>query len=276
VGTDPSPACIRAASEFFGIAGFPATAFTVPVPEEPYDFLILTGVMEHIRDLDTAISHFKRLLRPGGRAYLEVPDASRYEAAQDAPFQEFSVEHVNFFSGKSLSNLMVARGFRVIETDHTVRPLHEVACPCVYGVFENSMQPAPIDFDNKTEGALEDYVKRCSAEDARIRDVIERSLRPGERMIVWGVGTHTLRLLATEGLDPAKIALFVDSNPKYQQQQLRGIPIASPAEIRSRPEPILLSSCSSQAAIHRKIRDELALKNRLILLFGADRVKPLD
>src|SRR5207302_9260690 len=125
----------------------PATIVTVPVSQEPYAFLILAGVMEHVRDLDAAIKHFQRLVTPGGRVYLEVPDASRYEATQDAPFQEFSVEHINFFSRKSLSNLMVARGFRVRETNYIVRPLHDVACPCVYGVFENSMQPGPIVFD---------------------------------------------------------------------------------------------------------------------------------
>jgi SAM-dependent methyltransferase len=276
VGTDPSPACIRAVGEFYGMAGFAATIFTIPVPEEPYDFLVLTGVMEHIRDLDGAINQFQRLLSAGGRVYIEVPDASRYEADQDAPFQEFSVEHINFFSRKSLSNLMVVRGFRVVETDHTVRPLHEVTCPCVYGVFENSMHPAPIDFDNETELALEAYIKGCSAEDTRIRGLIKQSLRPGARMIVWGVGTHTLRLLATGGLDPATIALFVDSNPKYQQQRLRGIPIVSPAEVSVRSEPILISSCSSQAAIQRQIRNELGLKNPLILLYGPSSVTSLD
>jgi|SRR6516164_9424625 len=267
VGTDPSAACIRTVSELHGIVGFSATLFTVPAPVEPYDFLILTGVMEHIRDLDTAINHFKRLLTPNGRVYLEVPDASRYEATQDAPFQEFSIEHINFFSGKSLANLMVTRGFRVLKTDNTLRPLHEVTCPCVYGVFENSIKRVPIHFDNETEVALEAYIKGCSAEDTRIRAVIEQSLRPGERMIVWGVGTLALRLIATGGLDPANISLFVDSNPKYQQQQLRGIPIVSPANISGRPEPILISSCSSQDSIRKQIRHGLGLKNPLILLF---------
>ena len=232
--------------------------------------------MEHIRDLDTAIRHLQRLLSPDGRVYIEVPDASRYKSAQDAPFQEFSIEHINFFSRKSLSNLMAARGFRVIDTEHTVRPQHEVACPCVYGIFEYSMHPATIDFDNETETALDAYVKACSAEDTRIRCVIERSLRPGERMIVWGVGTLTLRLLATGGLDPATIVLFVDSNPKYQRQRLHGIPIVSPVEIMDRPEPILISSCSSQAAIHREIRDGLALRNPLILLFESGGVTSVD
>ena len=270
LGSDPSPGCIRAASEFYGVRGIVGTVFTVSPGAEPYDFLILIGVMEHIRDLDGAVAQFRRLLRKGGRVYLEVPDASRYEARLDAPFQEFSIEHINFFSRMSLTNLMQARGFRLVEAGRMVRQQHEVTCPCTYGVFEYVSEPAAIEPDNETLAGLTAYIEGCTVEDARIRGAIEQVLRPGERMIVWGVGTHTLRLLATGGLDPARIALFVDSNPKYQQRQLHGVPIVGPTELNIRSEPILISSRSSQQAIYSQIRQGLGLKNPLILLYGRE------
>jgi hypothetical protein len=94
-----------------------------------------------------------------------------------------------------------------------------------------------------------------------------KALGPGEQMIVWGAGTHTLRLLATGGLDISKVACFVDSNPKYQSQRLQGVPVVPPGEVRNRHEPILISSRSSQRAIRNTIHDSLGLKNRLILLY---------
>src|SRR5262245_59602383 len=169
-GADPSPGCAQAAHEFYGIDAFAASIFNVPDPVEPYGFLILTGVMEHIADVDRAVAEFQRLLAPGGRVYLEVPDASRYQAQQDAPFQEFSVEHINFFSRTSLANLMSLRGFRVIETGLTERPLHEVTCPCTYGVFENTLAPRPLAIDLETESGLRRYIAGCQVEDNRIRD----------------------------------------------------------------------------------------------------------
>jgi SAM-dependent methyltransferase len=267
IGSDPSPGCIRRALEFYGIPGFTATIFSVPQPEQPYDFLILTGVMEHIPDLDRTIDQFRRLLRKGGRVYLEVPDASRYEARLDAPFQEFSVEHINFFSKTSLVNLMQIRGFRVVAAGLSVRPLHEVSCPCTYGVFENVDEPGAFERDTVTEPGLRSYIEGSKGEDERIRLAVAQSTLPGEQMIVWGVGTHTLRLLATGGLDIERVALFVDSNPKYQQQQLRGVPIVAPDALKTRTEPILISSRSSQQAIEDQIRISLGLKNRLILLY---------
>jgi SAM-dependent methyltransferase len=267
-GVDPSPGCIRAAFELYGVPVVAGTVFSIPQPEVPYDVLILIGVMEHIRDLECAVDRFHTLLREEGLVYLEVPDASRYVADLDAPFQEFSVEHINFFSKTSLTNLMHARGFRALSAGHAIRPQHEVTCPSTYGVFERSAAADPLQRDVETEPGLRAYIEGCKKEDARIRAIIQGSLRPGEKMIVWGVGAHTLRLLATGGLDPFKIALFTDSNPKYQQRKLSGIPVVSPKELRNHPEPILVSSRSFQREIQDQILHGLSLPNAVILLYG--------
>jgi SAM-dependent methyltransferase len=269
LGADPSPGCVRAAQALYGIPGVVGTIFDLAEPDQPYDFLILVGVLEHIRDLGRAVERFRGLLPQGGRVYLDVPDASRYVASADAPFQEFSVEHINFFSRTSLINLMHARGFRTVASGEVVRPQHEVTCPGVWGVFEKISGPQPTERDSVTEAGLRTYIEGCAVEDARVRGVIERALKPGERMIVWGVGAHTLRLLATRGLDAANIAFFVDSSPKYQRQELCGLPVVAPEEIGNRPEPILISSRGFQAEIRRQIEHGLGLKNRLIVLYGS-------
>ncbi len=267
LGSDPSPGCVRAAQEIYGVPAIVSTVFTAPQPERPYDFLILIGVMEHIRDLAGTARKFQSLLSERGRIYIEVPDASRYVPSQDAPFQEFSTEHINFFSVKSLTNLMLAHGFRALAAGNAVRPQNEVTCPVAYGVYEKSPESVPTERDNETESGLRAYIEGCEAEETRIRREIEQALPPGERMIVWGVGTHTLRLLSTGSLDPSKVALFVDSNPKYQEQALRGIPVVSPADLKHRTEAILISSRGFQREIRGQIRNQLGLTNPLILLY---------
>jgi SAM-dependent methyltransferase len=269
LGADPSPGCVRAAQARYGIPGIVGTVFDLPEPEMPYDFLILIGVMEHIRDLDRAVERFRGLLAAGGRIYLEVPDASRYLPRADAPFQEFSVEHINFFSRVSLTNLMQTRGFRTVAWGHAFRPQHEVSCPAVWAVFEMASARCAIERDSDTEAGLREYIEGCKQEDAQVRALIERALEPDPQMIVWGVGAHTLRLLAVGGLNAARVVRFVDSNPKYQSQDLCGVPVVSPEEIRGRSEPILISSRGFQDEIRRQIRQDLKLENRLILLYEA-------
>jgi SAM-dependent methyltransferase len=269
LGSDPSAGCVRAAQELYDVSALVSTVFTAPEPAEPFDFLILIGVMEHIRDLERAVDKFHCLLKIGGRVYLEVPDASRYAPSLDAPFQEFSVEHINFFSARSLTNLMHARGFHLLTTGLVVRPQNEVTCPAVYGIYERSAESAATERDNETETGLRVYIEGCKTEDFRMRQRIEQALAPGQRMIVWGVGTHTLRLLATGGLDSSKIVLFVDSNPKYQNQDLHGIPVVGPDDLKNHPEPILISSRGFQSEIQHQIQHELKLSNPLILLYDA-------
>ncbi len=270
LGCDPSPGCVQAAKELYDIPSVAGTVFSVPQPEEPYDFLILMGVMEHIRDLRRAVEQFQRLLNTHGRVYLEVPDASRYQPGLDAPFQEFSTEHINFFSARSLNNLMQAGGFRAVATAQAVRPQYEIVCPTVYGVYEKSSRGIPPERDTETEPCLRAYVQGCQAEDDRIREKIERAVPSGAKLIVWGVGTHTLRLLGTGGLDPANVALFVDANAKYQNQLLQGIQVISPDELGGRGEPILISSRGFQSEIHNQIRNEMNLPNPVILLYDVE------
>ncbi len=270
LGADPSPGCIRAAQELYGIPGIAGTVFDLHRPDPLYDFVILIGVMEHIRDVGRAVANLRRILADGGRVYLEVPDASRYSPQFDAPFQEFSVEHINFFSRLSLINLMRTHGFHAVASGEALRPQHEARCPGAWGVFEQRWDPEPIESDATTEAGLRTYVSGCTMEDTRIRGVIASSVKPGDRMIVWGTGAHTLRLLASGGLDPVKIALFVDSSPKSQGRELCGLPVVSPAELLNRHEPILISSCGFQNEIRRQIQNELKLTNPLVLLYGVD------
>ena len=264
-GVDPSPACARAAAALYGVEVEVGTVDAIPQPSEPYDFLVLIGVMEHIRDLDLAISQFHHLLREGGRVYLDVPDAGRFTASADAPFQEFSTEHINFFSTQSLSNLMCLRGFTEIATGHAVRPANEAIGLAAYGAFEKRSTPPVMKFDFETESSIRRYIEECRAVDVGVRAKIDRALASGERMVVWGVGTHTLRLLATGGLDPDRVSLFVDSNPNYQHQQLRGRQVVAPAELHSQ-EAILISSKGFQREIQHQVQ-QMGLENRLILLY---------
>jgi SAM-dependent methyltransferase len=270
LASDPSPGCVAAAERLYGIPGIAGSIFTLPQPEDPFDFLILVGVMEHIRDLAGAVNRLYALLRDGGRVYLETPDASRYAPDADAPFQEFSVEHIGFFSPVSLANLMRRCGFQAIAVERTLRRRNELVCANAFGVFVKSPDPPrPIERDTETEPGLRAYIEGCRAEDARIRARIERSLQPGERMAVWGVGAHTLRLLATGGLDPARIDLFVDSNPKYQGKKLSGIAVESPAALKRYAGPVLISSRGFQREILRAAREQFGLANRFILLYEA-------
>jgi SAM-dependent methyltransferase len=267
-GIDPSPGCARAAKLLYDVAVETGTVFGLPKPDAGYNFVVTLGVLEHIRDLKQAVQNIRNITSKDGRVFVGVPDASKLIAAQDAPFQEFSTEHITFFSPTSVQYLMEACGFRTVSCASVSLELHRgVLTPTVCGVFAPSAHfRKEFRCDSTTREGLIRYIDECKAMDTRLRNRI-RGAVDGRRVVVWGVGTHTRRLLANDTLRPGDISAFVDANPKYQGQQLIGIPVLSPDHLTGHREPILISSYAFQKEISDEIRDRLRLPNELILLY---------
>jgi SAM-dependent methyltransferase len=268
-GVDPSPGCARAAKALYDVSVETGTIFTLPRPDAGYDVVITLGVLEHIRDLKRAVQSIRDVSSDHGRVFVGVPDASNLIAAQDAPYQEFSTEHINFFSPASLQYLMETGGFHAVSCASVNVELHRgVLTPSVCGVFKHSAHyRTEFPYDKTTKEGLNRYIGECEVMDkqlsARIREAVK-----GRTVVVWGVGTHTRRLIANNTLRPSDISAFVDGNPKYQGQQLAGIPVLPPEHLTGRPDPILISSYAFQEEIRSVIRSKLRLSNEVIVLYG--------
>jgi SAM-dependent methyltransferase len=269
-GLDPSPGCACAAYNLYKVPVLSSSLFTIPPPDQPYDFIILLHVMEHVEDLRRAMDCVRGVLAPNGRVFVEVPDGSRLAGRPDAPYQEFSNEHINFFSTISLSNLFRANGFSVVTTGEAVHDQCEnTRCNVAWGVYEVTEAPQKMEIDRVSELGLQRYIEESAYTDRRVFQAIRDGARNRE-LLVWGTGAHTRRLLATGGFADVRIAAFVDSNPHYQGRELRGIPVISPSSIQGHTEPILISTRGFQREIRDQIRQQLKLDNEVIMLYDAD------
>lgn len=273
-GVDPSPACAATAQQLHQVSVTAAKFSSLPFPDGSFDCIILVGVLEHVHALTEAIATVSALLAPGGLLYVVVPDASRYAQGLDAPFQEFSVEHINFFGPFALKHLLLNNGFsNVACQQQLVEVNHRTWTPMIHAVFRKEQADAPvrsIGRDAETERGLLAYIEQSSRTDERIRGIIDEIVRNAKPIIVWGTGAHTLRLLETSQLREATISVFVDSNPRYQGKSLLGIPIIAPAQLSGRTEPILISSRPYQEDIATQIRQVLKLPNDLIRLYDIE------
>lgn len=268
-GLDPSPVCAASARDLYDVTVLTQSASDLAQSNRQFDFLIMVGVMEHIRELESTLCTLRGILTPNGRVYLDVPDATQFADWPDAPFQQFSTEHINFFSGVSLANLMRSQGFTQVCSEKVLRQYTDATVmPSVHAVFENRgaapLAPVP---DEQSESRLRKYIDQSRAVDDRIRQLIDRTAGNREPILVWGVGTHTQRLLATGGLDRVNISAFVDSNPRYHGQRLLDIPIVSPESLADRHEPILVCSRVFQKEIEQQIHQRLQLRNEVLSLY---------
>jgi SAM-dependent methyltransferase len=270
LGVDPSPVCAYNAERLYKIRVLTSTLSDLKKEIGQFNFIILVAVLEHIKDLTDALTKLSDLLSPNGKLCIEVPDATQFTSSPDAPFQEFSIEHINFFSSNSLANLMGTYGFSKMFSAQTAYEQTDTHTGyALRTVFQKDKGNKPFTMmpDHRTKPALKKYIVASQIVEDRIHKIVNEIVDNQKPLIVWGVGTHTQRLLATSRLRNAKIIAFVDSNPNYQGKRLNGIPIIHPNRLIDMSEPILISSRIFQNEIVNQICSELKLKNKVYTLY---------
>lgn len=269
LGLDPAPACAQAARRLYDVRVEAWALGDIPHEEAPFDLIVALAVLEHIRDLRSFLEMLLSPLGPIGALFVQVPDAGRFTDYAGAPFQEFSTEHINYFSEVSLKNLLVRAGMEQQFVERTcVKESHGAITPVLNAMFRRgSEEPSSLERDATSAPALANYIERSRSIDEHLRAMLDAVAARGRPVLVWGTGTHTQRLLAEGGLEGIDIAAYVDSNPHLQGRTLGGKAIMCPGALKERSEPILISSHVFQREIERLIREELGLSNEIITLY---------
>jgi len=215
------------------------------------------------------MEELSKVLKPGGKICIVVPDASQYLNGKDAPFQEFSIEHINFFGPGSLSNLMARHNFsKTIIEQQVFEVNYNTLTPVLLSIFIKAKESSlPFIFDKETLVNLKAYIKKSHNEEESIHHKIHEIYLTQEPVIIWGTGALTLHLLKNSDLSKVNITAFVDSNSKYQGNSLNNIEIISPEKLKDRRETILISTRAFQNEIETQIREMLKLPNKIIKLF---------
>lgn len=268
LGIDPSPVCAETARRLYGISVLTKSLSKITI-KKSFDFIIFNHALEHVRDIKPILTKISDILSDNGLVYIEVPDVTEFGRWIDAPFQQFSIEHINFFSSISLTNLMQSNGFVQVLCQQNIRKQsHSTTMPVICSIFkkENIRSMSTVK-DLVTEQSLMEYILKSQNMEHGVNEIIEEIVNSGKSIIIWGVGTHTLRLLKTSNLAKANIKYFVDSNPRYQAKKLNNLPIIAPTDLKNKSDAILISSKVFQHEIIHQIRNELKCNNELILLY---------
>jgi SAM-dependent methyltransferase len=113
-GVEPDEGARKQAKDLFGLELFPLSKLH-DLPASAFDAITLWHVLEHVHDLHDYLDSMKKLLAPGGRIFIAVPnykaaDADVYKtywAAYDVP------RHLYHFSPRSMDLLMQKHGMLV-------------------------------------------------------------------------------------------------------------------------------------------------------------------
>lgn len=268
-GIDPAPSCVRAVAQIAGVNAQLGSLFDMPSDVDKADLVVLSHVLEHIRDVPGALGVVSNILTPGGMVYIETPDATRYVDYLVAPFLDFNTEHINHFSEAALAACVALAGLAVVESGvKTVASSPSTQYPCAWVLARRQNAVASVAACNNSElrDTLTAYVARSQA---MLDDLAHRWDDLGinnQEVIVWGTGQTTAILMANTSIGRARVRYFTDSNERFVGQRIQGAEVVPPSEIANVPElPIVVGSLLHQSAIVESIRAR-GLTNSIITL----------
>ncbi|MCB0163629.1 MAG: class I SAM-dependent methyltransferase [Anaerolineae bacterium] len=92
---------------------------TVSLEQNTYDAVVATELFEHLVEPELFLDNMKRVLKPGGRIILSVPNVGHYAVVKDliagrwdyVPIGLLCYTHVRFFTRATLEDWLVRTGF---------------------------------------------------------------------------------------------------------------------------------------------------------------------
>lgn len=114
IGIDVAEYPISYGVERYGLDLRRATLESAGFPDEYFDLIIMTDVIEHVEELPRFMPELRRVLRPGGSVYLITPNYSAYRHAGErwsCLHKDF--EHLHYFSPESLRLIAARSNFRL-------------------------------------------------------------------------------------------------------------------------------------------------------------------
>lgn len=88
--------------------------FDLEAKENYYDIITMWDVLEHIDDCDKVVEKCSSMLKTGGILVLQVPQIDSYFAKKyKEKWKMMGLDHVNYFSKKTITHLLEENGFEV-------------------------------------------------------------------------------------------------------------------------------------------------------------------
>jgi SAM-dependent methyltransferase len=230
-----------------------------PAPEQAYDLVTLTHVLEHVPDVQGFLEGLARWVKPTGSVYIEVPNALKYTSYFSSICQGFNSEHINHFDLAHLERTCIgwdiyAHG--AYESSFNGGKSHY---PVIWLMARPHWSPLVKEISN--------YAENLDVQLEKMRECLHVELEGVTKLAIWGLGQTTTMLLAKTMLpEGIEVHWATDSNPVYHGRPFHQAVVDAP-EAFAPPQdvPILVCSQLSQAAVVERIK-ELNLTNRIVTL----------
>lgn len=192
------------------------------IPAEWFDVAISFNFLEHFeRPLD-GLKNVYQSLKPGGMALIEVPDFSYIRRA--GLFTEFIIDHLNYFSHKSLSMALATAGFEILSIE---------------SIWDNYILSATVRKPDMPSWNIFSITKNGLLSD--FNRFSEATASADYPRFIWGCGHQTMFMLINLGVEPLFDAIIDASDFKTGKYPAGiGLQVIAPSELEKIPMASIL------------------------------------
>ncbi len=230
VGVEPNPVSGGRARD----SGIPiyeaflneALAETIIAEHGTFDLVVFRQVLEHVHDPRAFLNAVDRLLSPGGRIFVDVPDFGPSQDLGDCT--TLWEEHVSYFTDKTLRRLMEGAGFAPIDT-----AWYDFSGGCLAVRAErkdSAIEPFGIDPDELA--AADGYANQLEEYKERMHTTLTAYRSGGWRVAIYGAGVRAVAACNFLGLG-SLIDVAIDDQAERHGLFIPGcnIPIKGPDQL---------------------------------------------
>lgn len=229
-------------------------------PTKQYDLVVMSHVLEHVADINSALGTIRDVLPQGGHVYIEVPDATRHLDHLTVPLQEFSREHINHFSPMTLTRVLQRNGFWPVAMGSRSIAQPGGFYPAMWVVATPSLKIVFDDRDQIIPALMKRYAEESEKKLKQMALHVDRETQGPS--IVWGAGILAEHLLPLLFYRPVAI---VDRDRGKLGKQISGCTVGAMGSSPPIYLPIFVCSIIGKDSILQDIKKS-GLANRIVTL----------
>jgi SAM-dependent methyltransferase len=253
-GIDPAPNAASKAEYLFGLKNVCSGTLQDAgqlLPLREATLVCMTGVLEHLAELREELSLFVTSLEDKTSLLIEVPALECFIREPMEVYGEFSLEHIQYFSQKSLEQLLSGLGYACF--DSRIVAFGYSVSDSIFALFSKNKQ-ANVSNNFKSVG-IQNYIVKSEASMESLLKRIQRGT--AQQIVIYGAGSHSARLLPRLeeiGLIE-KVVAVVDANPNLLGQQFGSYLVTKPDQIKHWPNAtVVVSSFVAEHAIESYVK----------------------
>lgn len=254
-GVEPDSNLIHPYQELSNLELHQARFENVYLADEAFDLIYSCHTLEHAGSAAGMLEKSRRLLRPGGWMYLEVPNLDFIN--DDNIVEEFFIDkHTFHFTRQVLVDRLESLGFDIVEG----RGDDDCSNICFVvrrGAMRNDPQPIDKVGVERNIELIRRYERKLSHNRLRLVEVADKlyEFMGRQKVVLWGAGRIFDALVQYGNLRTDRIFGLVDSYLAKILQEVHGVPIRMPDSLRrAQPDVVVVLAKSSAEEIARTAR----------------------